>query len=96
MQRFWIPILALGVLGVAAPQAQEGARPPYRTLDDRLKPREYPTLAEWQRRAEYLREHVLASAGLVPAPTKTPLRPQIFDEKQRPDYSVAKVYFATE
>jgi hypothetical protein len=86
-------MFALTVLGAAPPQAQDNARPPYRTLDDRLKPREYATLADWQRRADYLREHVLASAGLVPMPAKTPLRPQIFDEKQRPDYSVSKVYF---
>ena len=94
MKRFWLPILALvGVLGVAAPRAQDAPRPAYRTLNDRLRPREYATLTEWQQRAEYLREHILASAGLVPAPEKTPLAPQIFDEKQRDDYSVAKVYF---
>jgi hypothetical protein len=93
MKRLSLVMLALSVLGAAPPQAQEAARPAYRTLNDRFKPRDYATLADWQRRAEYLREHVLASAGLIPAPAKTPLRPQIFDERDRPDYSVAKVFF---
>jgi dienelactone hydrolase len=65
----------------------------YRTLNDRLKPREYATLADWQRRAAYLHDHVLASAGLLPMPEKTPLRAHVFDETRRQDYSVAKVYF---
>src|SRR3954464_14652172 len=90
MPRFLPLLLAMAVLGG---EAQEAVKPSYRTLDDRFKPREYPTLPDWQRRAEYLRAHVLASAGLAPLPEKTPLRPQIFDEKLRPDYSVAKVYF---
>jgi dienelactone hydrolase len=93
MPRLVVLPLLLALVGVAAPQAQESVRPRYRTLDDRLVPRQYATLADWQRRADYLRQHVLASAGLVPAPEKTPLRAQIFDEKPRPDYSVFKVYF---
>src|SRR5262245_30802286 len=96
MKRFWVALLALCVLGATPPQAQEAARPPYRTLNDRLKPRESATLADGQPRADYLREHVLASAGLIPAPAKTPLRPQIFDERERNDYSVAKVYFESQ
>jgi len=93
-------VVAFAVLGAAplltsAPQSppQSGDRPPYRTLNDRFKPREYATLADWQRRASYLRDHVLWSAGLLPPPEKTPLRPHVFDERRRPDYSVAKVYF---
>ena len=65
----------------------------YRTLNDRLRPRQYAALPEWQRRAAYLHDHVLVSAGLLPFPDKTPLRAQVFDDTRRRDYSVAKVYF---
>ncbi len=41
----------------------------------------------------YVREHVLASAGLLPLPEKTPLRPSVFGEVKRADYRVSKVYF---
>src|SRR5204863_8899448 len=51
------------------------------------------SLGEWESRAAYLREHILASAGLLPAPEKTPLCPQIVGERRHPDYSVAKVSF---
>src|SRR5437762_6710084 len=93
MRRLLICSLAATLLGAAAPAPQDVAPPRYRTLDDRLKPREYATRAEWERRAAYLREHILASAGLVPMPDKTPLRPHVFDERRHDDYSVSKVYF---
>ena len=49
--------------------------------------------AAWKQRAAYLREHVLASAGLLPLPEKTPLRPEVFGEVDHADYRVSKVYF---
>ena len=36
---------------------------------------------------------MLASAGLLPLPDKTPLRPSVFGEVTRDGYRVAKVYF---
>lgn len=66
---------------------------PYRTLDDRFAPPRFTDRAEWERRAVYLREHVLASAGLLPLPPRTPLNPVVFDELTHEGYSVAKVYF---
>jgi dienelactone hydrolase len=76
----------------AAVQTPAGPSP-YRTLDDRFDPPHYATVDAWKPRAAYLREHVLASAGLLPLPEKTPLRPSIFGEVRRADYSVSKVYF---
>jgi cephalosporin-C deacetylase-like acetyl esterase len=61
--------------------------------NDRLTVARYPSPAEWQRRAAYLKEHILVSNGLLPLPEKTPLRAQLFDERKHDDYSVAKVYF---
>ena len=59
----------------------------------RSLPRRYASSGEWQSRAAYLREHILASAGLVPMPERTPLRPSVFDEVKHADYSVSKAYF---
>jgi X-Pro dipeptidyl-peptidase-like protein len=81
----------LGATLLAPPLAAQP--PPYRTLDDRLQPREPGSLEAWRRRAAYLREHVLWSSGLLPLPEKTPLEPHVFDEQKRGDYSVSKVYF---
>jgi hypothetical protein len=73
--------------------AAEGSPPPYRTLDDRFTVPAYTTLDEWNRRSAHLRERVLASAGLLPLPEKTPLRPEIFGDVKQTDYTVSKVYF---
>jgi hypothetical protein len=65
----------------------------YRTLNDRFEVPHYASLETWAPRARYIREHVLASAGLMPMPEKTPLRPVIFDEVRHQGYVVSKVYF---
>ena len=65
----------------------------YRTLDDHFAPPPVPTRMEWEQRADYLRQHVLASAGLLPIPEKTPLAPVVFGEIAHTDYRVSKVYF---
>jgi hypothetical protein len=85
-------IAACALAALAAVQTPAGPSP-YRTLDDRFDPPHYATVDAWKPRAAYLREHVLASAGLLPLPEKTPLRPSIFGEVRRADYSVSKVYF---
>ena len=65
----------------------------YRTLDDRLPAPVFTSRAEWDARAAYVREHILASAGLLPLPDRTPLNPVVFDELKRDGYTVSKVYF---
>lgn len=47
----------------------------------------------WRKRAADLREQVLASAGLLPMPEKTPLNAHIFGRIDRGDYTIEKVYF---
>lgn len=89
-----IPLMAcLALASVAAVDGQSAPRAQYRTLDDRFAPPKYATLDQWKARAAYLREHVLASAGLLPLPERTPLRPSIVDDVKRSDYIVSKVYF---
>jgi dienelactone hydrolase len=65
----------------------------YRTLNDRFDPPRVTSRAAWSERARYIRDHIMATAGLVPLPEKTALRPVVFDEVPHPDYVVAKVYF---
>jgi hypothetical protein len=82
---------------VVVVHAQSQPSPPgsthYRTLNDRFAPPEFTSLNDWQRRAAYLREHILASAGLLPLPARTPLNARVFGEQRHDDYSVFKVYF---
>jgi hypothetical protein len=70
-----------------------GVSDQYRTLNDRFDPPRFASLDAWAPRAAYIRRHILSSAGLVPMPEKTPLRPVVFDEVTHPDYVVSKVYF---
>jgi hypothetical protein len=66
---------------------------PYRTLDDKFAPPPRTSLEAWKPRAAYLKEHILASAGLLPMPEKTALNPVVSGAVPHPDYSVSKVYF---
>jgi len=92
MTQSWLTAIAF-VAGSAAVIQHAQPAAPYRTLDDRFDPPVFTSAEAWEQRAEYLREHVRATAGLLPLPERTPLEPVIFDEIVHDDYSVAKVYF---
>src|SRR5688572_28770192 len=79
--------LALTLASTAAAQR------PFRTLDDKFSPPAPASLEAWKPRAAYLRQHILASAGLLPMPAKTALKPVVFGEVTRTDYTVSKAYF---
>ncbi len=89
-RRFAIACVVAGLIAFPSIGARQA---PFRTLDDRFAPPRLTTIDAWKTHAEYVRAHVLASAGLLPMPEKTPLRPVIFDELTRADYRIAKVYF---
>ena len=89
--RATIPAIAAFVLLTQAVAGGQSGR--YRTLNDRFPGPAFTSRAEWDARAAYLREHVLASAGLLPLPEKAPLHPVVFDEVEHTDYVVSKVYF---
>lgn len=82
--------LTASLMVAASPLARQA---PYRTLDDKYTPPRFTDAAAWKKRAEYLREHILASAGLLPMPERTTLAPQVFGKVAKSDYSVEKVYF---
>lgn len=81
-------VVLAGMLAVALQAA-----PQYRTLNDRFEPPRFTTLEAWNARASYLRQHILASAGLLPMPKRGPLNPSISGEIHHEDYTVSKVYF---
>lgn len=56
---------------------------------------DYPDRAAWEKKREYLRRHILISAGLWPMPEKTPLNTHIFDTITHDDYTISKVYIET-
>lgn len=67
--------------------------PDYRTLNDTFEPPRFSDAVAWKQRAAYIREHILASAGLMPMPARAPLNAEIFGEIKKADYTVSKVYF---
>src|SRR5688500_4726134 len=90
MRYLVVTMAALAVLAGASVTAQ---REPYRGVNDTYAPPQFASRAGWHIRAAHLRELVLASAGLLPMPDRTPLNAQMFGEITHPDYSVSKVYF---
>ncbi|MHB0859357.1 MAG: alpha/beta hydrolase family protein [Anaerolineae bacterium] len=53
----------------------------------------YETLDAWERRAEWLREHLQASLGLLPGRERHPLNPRVLDSISYDDYVMDKVAF---
>jgi dienelactone hydrolase len=91
-----VPRLRIGWLVVAAIVSASSigtSQPAYRTLNDRFPPPRYTDRAAWDARATYVRQHVLATAGLLPLPEKRELNATVFGEITRTDYTVAKVHF---
>jgi hypothetical protein len=82
--------LTASLVLAASPLARQVA---FRTLDDKYSPPRFTDAVEWKKRAAYLREHILTSAGLLPMPERAPLAPEIFGKVVKTDYTVEKVYF---
>ena len=80
-----MPVLLGAMVSLAGAQ--------YRTLNDRFDPPRFTSVDTWTPRARYLRERVLASAGLLPMPERTALNASVFGEVSHPDYIVARVFF---
>ena len=82
-------VLLLAGLGVTA-----DGQSSFRTHNDRFIVSDYATPGAWKQRAAYLREHILASAGLLPMPQRAPLRAQVFDERRHATNSVIVIHNA--
>ncbi len=87
-------VVALLIFGAAAASDPAVAREQgFRAHTTTYPPPAQMSAEQWKSRAAYLREHVLASAGLLPMPERTPLRPVIAGDLKHDDYIVSKVYF---
>jgi len=100
MRGLWVLVVGcLFALSLDATSADPRPQDPaartsrYRTLNDRFVVRHPKSLEEWRSRAAWLREHILASAGLLPMPERTPLNPVVFGERKHDHYTVSKAYF---
>jgi hypothetical protein len=86
-------VIAMAVLTVFAGESVTAQEKPYRGVNDTYAAPQFTSRAAWNIRAAHIRELVLASAGLLPMPDRTPLRANVFGDLTRPDYIVSKVYF---
>src|SRR4051794_36907160 len=50
---------------------------------------------DWERRAAFLRQQILASAGLSPMPERGPIHAEVFGKLERNGYTVEKVLLET-
>ena len=66
-----------------------------RTLDDVFTFPHYATLAAWEETAADIRQHILATTGLLPMPDKCPLNPRVLGRVEREGYSVENVLLET-
>ncbi len=66
-----------------------------RSLNDIFTFPAYDSLDDWERTAADIREHILATTGLLPMPDKCPLNPRIFGRIERDGYCVEKVLLET-
>src|SRR5687768_2330393 len=85
-------IIATAMLAVFARESS-AQRKPYRGVNDTYAAPQFSSRAAWNIRAAHIRELILASAGLLPMPDRTPLNSNVFGDIPRPDYFVSKVYF---
>jgi len=66
---------------------------PGRSLNTPCSMPKYADKQEWLARRQWLRDHVLLSCGIWPAPRPEPVDAVIFGRVERDGYSVEKVYF---
>ena len=86
-------VIATAVVAVLAGGGLTAQRRPYRGINDTYAAPQFTSRASWNIRAAHLRELVLASAGLLPMPDRTPLNANVFGDIKHPDYIVSKVIF---
>lgn len=89
MKRIFLTVCVLLVTGSWS-HAQE-----YRHLNEVQVPPRFQSLEQWLGRASHLRDHILASAGLLPLPEKSPLNPQVTRAVTRDDYQIENLVLET-
>lgn len=86
----------LNILLPAAPiPAQDSRNTDIPDMNTHFRMPAFPTRESWLTKAVFLRNQILASAGLLPLPEKPPVHVQIFGRLERQGYSVEKVLLET-
>jgi hypothetical protein len=93
-------VVIVSVLSLAAAPAAQIPEQDARNIDihDSNTPFKMPVFTSreaWLERAAFLRKQILASAGLLPMPEKTPIHAEVFGKVERSGYSVEKVLLET-
>jgi hypothetical protein len=83
-----LAIIALS--GASIPQ-QDSRNTSIPDMDAHFRMPVFLTREAWLQKAAFLRMQILASAGLLPMPEKTPLHAEIFGKLERGTYTVEKV-----
>jgi dienelactone hydrolase len=87
-------LVAFSTLAMAAEIPERDSRNTYTpNTDTHFSMPIYETRAAWEARKLPLREQILAAAGLLPLPPKTPLNAITFGRLEREGYTVENVYF---
>jgi dienelactone hydrolase len=94
MKRIAILLTAAAALRAQAP-AQDARNTHVPNTDTHFTMPAYRSLAEWEARKAHLRRQILAAAGLLPMPPRSPLNAQIFGRIENKDYSIEKVLLET-
>src|SRR3981081_2419689 len=87
--------IAFTALAVAQIPEQDSRNTYIPDMDTHFQMPVFATRQAWLAKAAFLHNQILSSAGLLPAPEKTPLRAQVFGKIEREDYTVEKVLLAT-
>ena len=92
-----LPLFLLGAAGAWAaelPERDQRNVVIHHTDFEHEMPR-FESRDDWRARSERLRKQILAAAGLLPLPERTPLNPQVFGRIERDGYAVEKVLLET-
>jgi dienelactone hydrolase len=86
--------LSVGIAIAQIPE-QDSRNTDIPDMDTHFQMPVFTTREAWLEKAAFLRKQILASAGLLPAPEKAPLRVQIFGRIEHEGYTVEKVFLST-
>lgn len=94
MAKLWTAIAAASGLLAQIPE-RDARNTNVPNTDTHFRMPVYRSVAEWEARRLGLRTQILAAAGLLPMPERTPLNPQVFGRIEYKDYTIEKVLLET-
>src|SRR5437660_3975002 len=85
----------LAAMGSAQIPDQDSRNTQIPDMNTHFKMPAFTTREAWLEKAAFLRKQILASAGLLPMPEKSPLHANVSGKLERAGYSVEKVLLET-